>query len=49
LGLADLEPDDTESTAVDRRTYSVAAGAELLDVYPGTIWLWLRRGVLSGH
>jgi DNA invertase Pin-like site-specific DNA recombinase len=30
-------------------TYSVAAAAELLDVYPGTIWLWLRRGVLSGH
>ena len=30
-------------------TYSVAAAAELLNVYPGTIWLWLRRGVLTGH
>lgn len=30
-------------------TYSVAAAAELLNVYPGTIWLWLRRGVLKGH
>ena len=30
-------------------TYSVAAAAELLDVYPGTIWLWLRRGLLMGH
>jgi hypothetical protein len=29
-------------------TYSVAATAELLNVYPGTIWLWLRRGVLTG-
>ncbi len=30
-------------------TYSVAAPAELLNVYPGTIWLWLRRGVLTGR
>lgn len=30
-------------------TYSVAAAAEMLDVYPGTIWHWLRRGVLSGR
>jgi hypothetical protein len=30
-------------------TYSVAAAAELLDVYPGTICLWLRRRVLSGR
>jgi hypothetical protein len=30
-------------------TYSVAAAAELLNVYPGTIWLWLRCGVLTGH
>jgi hypothetical protein len=29
-------------------TYSVAAAAELLDVFPGTISLWLRQGVLSG-
>jgi hypothetical protein len=27
----------------------VAAAAGLLDVYPGTIWLWLRRGVLTGR
>jgi hypothetical protein len=29
-------------------TYSVAAAAQILDVYPGTIWLWLRRGILTG-
>jgi hypothetical protein len=29
-------------------TYSVAAAAELLNVFPGTISLWLRQGVLSG-
>lgn len=30
-------------------TYSVAAAAALLDVYPGTIWHWLRQGVLTGY
>jgi hypothetical protein len=30
-------------------TYSVAAAAELLRVYPGTISHWLRDGVLTGH
>jgi hypothetical protein len=30
-------------------TYSVAAAAELLHIYPGTISHWLRDGVLTGH
>ena len=29
-------------------TYSLVGAAELLDVFPGTIWRWLRQGVLSG-
>jgi hypothetical protein len=28
-------------------TYSLAAAAELLDVIPGTIWRWMRNGLVS--
>jgi DNA invertase Pin-like site-specific DNA recombinase len=30
-------------------SYSVTGAAELLDVFPGTILKWLRRGVLNGR
>jgi hypothetical protein len=47
-GLPTWNPAAPNPPCWEDGTYSVAAAAELLDVYPGTIWLWLRRGVLNG-
>ena len=47
-GLATWNPNGPNPVRWEDGTYSVAAAAELLGVYPGTIWLWLRKGVLNG-
>jgi hypothetical protein len=47
-GLPTWNPLGRNPTRWPDGTYSVAAAAELLDVFPGTIWLWLRQGVLNG-
>jgi hypothetical protein len=48
-GLPTWNPTTPNPPRWPEGTYSVAAAAELLNVYPGTIWLWLRRGVLTGR
>jgi hypothetical protein len=48
MGLPTWNPPSNPSRCADN-TYSVAAAAELLHVYPGTLSHWLREGVLTGH
>src|SRR5437870_5769928 len=47
-GLPTWNPLGRNWTCRSDGTYSVAAAAELLDVFPGTIRRWLRQGVLGG-
>ncbi|HTD80156.1 MAG TPA: zinc ribbon domain-containing protein, partial [Chloroflexota bacterium] len=47
-GLSTWNPSGPNPPRWPDGTYSVAAAAQVLDVYPGTIWLWLRRGILPG-
>jgi DNA invertase Pin-like site-specific DNA recombinase len=47
-GLPTWNPLGRNPTRWPDGTYSVVGAAELLDVFPGTISLWLRQGVLSG-
>jgi DNA invertase Pin-like site-specific DNA recombinase len=46
-GLPTWNPLGRNPTCWSDGSYSVAAAAELLDVTPGTIWRWVRQGLVS--
>ena len=44
-----MKPVGSNPTQWEDGTYSVEGLANLLDVFPGTIYKWLKKGRLTGH